>query len=39
VGAGLFNLFAAFKLVGEPAPTGLLMMVQDIIYMGIAQNF
>ncbi|MCU0547361.1 MAG: hypothetical protein MUE44_35245 [Oscillatoriaceae cyanobacterium Prado104] len=30
VGAGLFNLSAAFKAVGEPAPTGLLEMVQDL---------
>jgi hypothetical protein len=30
VGAGLFNLFAAFRSVGEPAPTGLLRIVQDV---------
>ena len=34
VGAGLFNLFAAFKYVGEPAPTGLLRMVQDLSFEG-----
>jgi hypothetical protein len=27
-GAGLFNLSAAFKFVGKPAPTGLLIMLQ-----------
>jgi hypothetical protein len=26
VGAGLFNLFATFKMVGEPAPTGLMIV-------------
>jgi hypothetical protein len=29
-GGGLFNLFATFKMVGEPSPTGLLRMVQDV---------
>jgi hypothetical protein len=28
--AGLFNLFASFKAVGEPAPTGPTRMVQDV---------
>jgi hypothetical protein len=30
--AGLYNLFATFLTVGEPAPTGLLRMVQDLSY-------
>ncbi|NJM59179.1 MAG: hypothetical protein HC849_01590 [Oscillatoriales cyanobacterium RU_3_3] len=29
VGAGLFNLFASFKALGEPAPTGFLKGLQD----------
>jgi hypothetical protein len=29
-GAGLFNLFATFLTVGEPAPTGLLKIVQKL---------
>jgi hypothetical protein len=32
VGAGLFNISAAFKYVGEPAPTGLLTMVQELYF-------
>ncbi|MCU0547360.1 MAG: hypothetical protein MUE44_35240 [Oscillatoriaceae cyanobacterium Prado104] len=32
VGAGLFNLSAVFKAVGEPAPTGLLEMVQYLSF-------
>jgi hypothetical protein len=28
--AGLYNLFATFLTVGEPAPTGLLRMVPDL---------
>ncbi|MEG4321653.1 hypothetical protein, partial [Microcoleus sp. Aus8_D3] len=27
--AGLFNLFAVFELVGEPAPTGLFKILPD----------
>ena len=30
VGAGLFNLFVLFGAIGEPAPTGLLKIVQDM---------
>jgi hypothetical protein len=30
VGAGLFNLFVIFWAIGEPTPTGLLKMVQDV---------
>ena len=30
VGAGLFNLFATFLTPGEPAPTVLLKIVQDV---------
>jgi hypothetical protein len=29
-GAGLFNLFASFKVFGEPAPTALLKGLQDL---------
>ncbi|MCU0542787.1 MAG: hypothetical protein MUE44_11420 [Oscillatoriaceae cyanobacterium Prado104] len=29
-GAGLFNLSAGLKAVGEPAPTGLFKMFQDV---------
>ena len=36
VGAGLFNLSAAFKAVGEPAPTALLRMVQ---YLSLDARF
>jgi large subunit ribosomal protein L28 len=31
--AGLFNLFASFKAVGEPAPTGPTRMVPDLSYI------
>lgn len=32
-GAGLFNLSASFKAVGEPAPTALLRTVQALSYI------
>lgn len=30
MGAGLFNLFATFKIVGEPAPTGITAIYSRI---------
>ncbi|NJS41928.1 hypothetical protein HC766_06590 [Candidatus Gracilibacteria bacterium] len=41
-GKGLFNLFATFKNLGEPAPTALLGMVQDLSFTllhAVSSNF
>jgi hypothetical protein len=38
VGAGLFKISAALKAVGEPAPTGLLIMVQYLYFNKVQNN-